>query len=89
MLSFAVYGPYGDKSVYRVITGVQSYMGPFEPKDRVIQVCILEPTLLGSSLYHLSEKVFPVFIGDVRYAIISTDLTVDENTQARVRHSSS
>jgi hypothetical protein len=75
----------GDEGAYRVTTGAQSVMGSLEPGDRDIQVRKLEPTLLGSSLYRLTEKEFPVFIDDVRYALTTTDLAVDENAQAQVR----
>ena len=64
-------------------------MGSLGPGDRVTQVRRLEPTILGSSLYRLSEMVFPVFIEDVRYAVTTTDLAVDVNAQAQVRRSPS
>jgi hypothetical protein len=89
MIGVVVPGPDGDEGVYRVTTGAQSFMGSLEPGDRVIQVRKLEPTLLGSSLYRLTEKEFPVFIEDVRYALTTTDLTVDGNAQAQVRRNPS
>mmetsp|Transcript_18343 Transcript_18343/g.31277 ORF Transcript_18343/g.31277 Transcript_18343/m.31277 type:complete len:140 (-) Transcript_18343:252-671(-) len=79
----------GDEGAYRVTTGAQSVMGSLEPGDRVIKVRKLEPTLLGSSLYRLTEKEFPVFIDDVRYALTTTDLAVDEIAQAQVRRNPS
>lgn len=89
MIGIVVPGPDGEEGVYRVTTGAQSYMGSLEPGDRVIQVRKFEPTLLGSSLYRLTEKEFPCFIEDVRYALATTDLTVDENAQAQVRRNPS
>jgi hypothetical protein len=72
-----------------VTTGAQSFTGSREPGDRVIKVRKLEPTLLGSSLFRLTEKEFPVIIEDVRYALTTTDLAVDEIAQAQVRRNPS
>ena len=89
MIGIVVPGPDGDEGAYRVTTGAQSYMGSLEPGDRAIQVRKFEPTLLGPSLYRLTEKEFPCFIEDARYALATTDLAVDENAQAQVRRNPS
>jgi hypothetical protein len=89
MIGIAMPGLDGDAGVYRMTTGAQSYMGSLEPGDRVIQVCKLEPTLLGPSLHRLTEKKFPVFSEDARYVLTTTELAVDENAQAQVRHNPS
>ena len=81
MIGVVVPGPDGDEGVECVTTGAQGFTGSLEPGDRVIKVRKLEPTLLGSSFYRLTEKEFRVIIEDVRYALTSTDLAVDEIAQ--------
>ena len=59
-------------------------MGRLEPGDRVIQVRKFEPTQLGSNLFRLTQKEFPVFIEDVRLILDNRDLVSDGTPQQRV-----
>ena len=83
MLGIVVPGPDGEEGVYRVMEHAQSYMGRLEPGDRVIQVRKFEPTQLGSNLFRLTEKEFPVFIEDVRLILDSRDFVSDGTAQRR------
>ena len=51
----------------RILTAhEESYLGRFEIGDEVLDVRKFEPTSLGSSMFELSDKVFPVFVEDIR-----------------------
>ena len=65
------------KKVCTVMENSQSYMGRLEPGDRVLQVRKFEPTQVGSNLFRLTDKEFPVFIEDVRLIIDSSDFQSD------------
>ena len=74
-------GPEGEEGVYRVMEHTQSYMGRLEPGDRKIQVRKFEPTQLGSNLFRLTQKEFPVFIEDVRLILDNRDFVSYETPQ--------
>ena len=82
MLGIVVPGPDGEEGSYRIIQHSQSHMGRLEPGDRVIQVRKFEPTQLGSNLFRLTQKEFPVFIEDVRLILDNRDLVSDGNSAA-------
>ena len=84
MLGIVVPGPDGEEGSYRVMEHSQSYMGRLEPGDRVIQVRKFEPTQLGSNLFRLTVKEFPVFIEDVRLILGTSDFVSDGSPQRRV-----
>jgi len=84
MLGIVIPGPEGEECVYRVMEHAQSYMGRLEPGDRVIQVRKFEPTQLGSNLFRLTQKEFPVFIEDVRLILDNRDLVSDGTPQRRI-----
>jgi hypothetical protein len=84
MLGIVITGPEGEESAYRVMEHTQSYMGRLEPGDRVIQLRKFEPTQLGSNLFRLTQKEFPVFIEDVRLILDNRDLVSDRTPQRRV-----
>jgi hypothetical protein len=83
MLGVIVPGPDGEEGVYRVLENSQSYMGRLEPGDQVIQVQKFEPTQVGSNLFRLTEKEFPVFIEDVRLIIEDVDFQSDGESLRR------
>jgi hypothetical protein len=83
MLGVVVPGPEGEEGVYRVMEHSQSNMGRLEPGDRVIQVRKFEPTQVGSSLFRLTEKEFPVFIEDVRLIIEDVDFRSEGDSLRR------
>jgi hypothetical protein len=83
MLGVVVPGPEGEEGVYRVMEHSQSYMDRLEPGDRVIQVRKFEPTQVGSSLFRLTEKEFPVFIEDVRLIIEDVDFRSEGDSLRR------
>lgn len=51
---------------YCVQTMFESHMGLMKPGDMVIDVQKNEPTSMGSSMYELSDKQFPIFVEDIR-----------------------
>ena len=84
MIGIVIPGPEGEEGAYRVMEHTQSYMGRLEPGDRVIQVRKFEPTQLGSNLFRLTQKEFPVFIEDVRLILDNRDLVSDGTPQRRI-----
>jgi hypothetical protein len=84
MLGIVIPGPEGEEGAYRVMEHTQSYMGRLELGDRVIQVRKFEPTQLGSNLFRLTQKEFPVFIEDVRLILDNRGLVRWNSTAARV-----
>lgn len=81
MLGIVVPGPDGEEGSYRVMEHSQSYMGRLEPGDRVIQVRKFQ---LGSNLFRLTVKEFPVFNEDVRLFLGTSDFVSDGSPQRRV-----
>jgi len=52
--------------VYRIEKDFESNLGNFKSGDMVLDVRKLEPVSAGSSHYEYTEKVFPIFVEDIR-----------------------
>ena len=73
------FGPYTIERVQ------ESYMGRFEPGDTVLDVRKLEPTSVGGSMYEFTDKVFPIFVEDIRKRNMQTHLTLVDTSRRSAR----
>ena len=63
-------------------------MGEVRIDDEVLEVRKFEPTRLGSNLFKLTTKQFPIFAEDVRYALGTSDFIEEGGPRRSARTSS-
>lgn len=70
---------------YIIQTELESYMGLFKPGDCVIDVKKLEPISMGSSMFETTDKIFPVFVEDIRKRNMQNELEKVDLSRRSVR----
>ena len=70
---------------YAITTASESVMGLLQPGDLVLDIRKLEPTSLGSSMYEVTEKQFPIFIEDIRKRNMQNELSETDTSRRSER----
>ena len=70
---------------YRVTEDFESFLGQFKTGDVVVKVRKMEPLSPGSSHFEFTDKVFPVFVEDIRKRNMQLHLTAVDHSRRSSR----
>ena len=70
---------------YRVTEDFESYLGQFNAGDMVLKVRKMEPLSPGSSHFEFPDKVFPVFVEDIRKRNMQLHLAAVDHSRRSAR----